>query len=174
MLPKDLDYYGTLLKKLAPPLVTLLSAEPELQYVALRNINLIVQRRWAWGEGLFATSLINCHISVRLLFFLLCKQAMFNVSLQPRDPEARNEGFLCQVQWPHLRQTGEAGHYDSPSISSQYCSGKKPTSIMQHYLRMLPRINLFNRIQWVTHICPAVGAGRVEGICHWGGCGLCA
>jgi AP-1 complex subunit beta-1 len=31
-------------KKLAPPLVTLLSAEPEVQYVALRNINLIVQR----------------------------------------------------------------------------------------------------------------------------------
>jgi len=31
-------------KKLAPPLVTLLSGEPELQYVALRNINLIVQR----------------------------------------------------------------------------------------------------------------------------------
>lgn len=46
MLSKDLDYYGTLLKKLAPPLVTLLSAEPELQYVALRNINLIVQKRW--------------------------------------------------------------------------------------------------------------------------------
>lgn len=45
LLPKDLDYYGTLLKKLAPPLVTLLSAEPELQYVALRNINLIVQKR---------------------------------------------------------------------------------------------------------------------------------
>uniref|UniRef100_A0A672R290 AP complex subunit beta n=1 Tax=Sinocyclocheilus grahami TaxID=75366 RepID=A0A672R290_SINGR len=45
MLPKDLDYYGTLLKKLAPPLVTLLSAEAELQYVALRNINLIVQKR---------------------------------------------------------------------------------------------------------------------------------
>lgn len=50
MLSKDLDYYGTLLKKLAPPLVTLLSAEPELQYVALRNINLIVQKRWvSWG-----------------------------------------------------------------------------------------------------------------------------
>jgi hypothetical protein len=31
--------------KLAPPLVTLLSAEPEIQYVALRNINLIVQKR---------------------------------------------------------------------------------------------------------------------------------
>jgi len=35
----------TLYKKMAPPLVTLLSAEPEIQYVALRNINLIVQRR---------------------------------------------------------------------------------------------------------------------------------
>eukprot|EP00055_Hartaetosiga_balthica_P000189 m.135904 g.135904 ORF g.135904 m.135904 type:complete len:860 (+) comp10300_c0_seq1:96-2675(+) len=32
-------------KKLAPPLVTLLSSEPEVQYVALRNINLIVQKR---------------------------------------------------------------------------------------------------------------------------------
>eukprot|EP00775_Hariotina_reticulata_P007152 gene7152-7367_t len=31
-------------KKMAPPLVTLLSAEPEVQYVALRNIALIVQR----------------------------------------------------------------------------------------------------------------------------------
>lgn len=51
MLSKDLDYYGTLLKKLAPPLVTLLSAEPELQYVALRNINLIVQKRWVLRHG---------------------------------------------------------------------------------------------------------------------------
>jgi AP-1 complex subunit beta-1 len=32
-------------KKLAPPLVTLLNSEPEIQYVALRNINLIVQKR---------------------------------------------------------------------------------------------------------------------------------
>ena len=34
----------TLTKKMAPPLVTLLSGEPEIQYVALRNINLIVQK----------------------------------------------------------------------------------------------------------------------------------
>ncbi|PIK50628.1 putative AP-1 complex subunit beta-1 [Apostichopus japonicus] len=39
------DYIDTLVKKLSPPLVTLLSAEPEVQYVALRNINLIVQKR---------------------------------------------------------------------------------------------------------------------------------
>jgi AP-1 complex subunit beta-1 len=39
------DVVRNLSKKLAPPLVTLLSAEPEIQYVALRNINLIVQRR---------------------------------------------------------------------------------------------------------------------------------
>lgn len=35
----------SLCKKMAPPLVTLLSAEPEIQYVALRNINLIIQKR---------------------------------------------------------------------------------------------------------------------------------
>jgi AP-1 complex subunit beta-1 len=34
-----------LTRKLAPPLVTLLNSEPEIQYVALRNINLIVQKR---------------------------------------------------------------------------------------------------------------------------------
>lgn len=48
LLPKDSDYYNTLLKKLSPPLVTLLSGEPEVQYVALRNINLIVQKRCAF------------------------------------------------------------------------------------------------------------------------------
>jgi AP-1 complex subunit beta-1 len=37
----------TYIRKLAPPLITLLSGgkEPEIQYVALRNINLIVQRQ---------------------------------------------------------------------------------------------------------------------------------
>ncbi|KAI5404737.1 hypothetical protein KIW84_051771, partial [Lathyrus oleraceus] len=39
------DVVRNLCKKMAPPLVTLLSAEPEIQFVALRNINLIVQRR---------------------------------------------------------------------------------------------------------------------------------
>ncbi|KAJ3189878.1 AP-2 complex subunit beta [Gaertneriomyces sp. JEL0708] len=33
------------MRKLAPPLVTLLSSEPEIQYVALRNIRLILQKR---------------------------------------------------------------------------------------------------------------------------------
>ncbi|XP_058788966.1 AP-1 complex subunit beta-1 isoform X2 [Phymastichus coffea] len=45
MLQFESDFVGTLTKKLAPPLVTLLSSEPEVQYVALRNINLIVQKR---------------------------------------------------------------------------------------------------------------------------------
>lgn len=34
-----------ILKKLPPPLITLLSSEPEIQFVALRNINLILQKR---------------------------------------------------------------------------------------------------------------------------------
>lgn len=39
------DSIRNLTRKLAPPLVTLLNSEPEVQYVALRNINLIVQKR---------------------------------------------------------------------------------------------------------------------------------
>lgn len=39
------DAIRNLTRKLAPPLVTLLNSEPEVQYVALRNINLITQKR---------------------------------------------------------------------------------------------------------------------------------
>ena len=45
MIDPSCDFVTNLTKKLAPPLVTLLSGEPEIQYVALRNINLIVQKR---------------------------------------------------------------------------------------------------------------------------------
>lgn len=39
------DVIQALCQKLGPPLVTLLSKQPEIQYVALRNINLILQKR---------------------------------------------------------------------------------------------------------------------------------
>ncbi|XP_003382063.1 AP-1 complex subunit beta-1 [Trichinella spiralis] len=42
----DTDFVNMLVKKMAPPLVTLLSAETEIQYVALPNINLIVQKMY--------------------------------------------------------------------------------------------------------------------------------
>lgn len=45
MMASDAEFNANLTKKLAPPLVTLLSSEPEVQYVALRNINLIIQKR---------------------------------------------------------------------------------------------------------------------------------
>eukprot|EP00051_Salpingoeca_urceolata_P014031 m.177822 g.177822 ORF g.177822 m.177822 type:complete len:871 (+) comp17972_c0_seq1:139-2751(+) len=41
---QDTEFRQSMEKKLAPPLVTLLSTEPEVQYVALRNINLIAQK----------------------------------------------------------------------------------------------------------------------------------
>ncbi|KAI8325283.1 Adaptor protein complex beta subunit [Martensiomyces pterosporus] len=39
------DLLSQFSKKMVPPLVTLLSSEPEIQYVALRNINIILQRQ---------------------------------------------------------------------------------------------------------------------------------
>merc|ERR1740139_1541093 len=45
MMTANSDGIRNLTRKLAPPLVTLLNSEPEIQYVALRNINLIVQKR---------------------------------------------------------------------------------------------------------------------------------
>lgn len=40
----DKKVVSTLEKKLVPPLITMLYTEPEIQYVALRNINIIVQK----------------------------------------------------------------------------------------------------------------------------------
>ncbi|TIB74184.1 hypothetical protein E3Q24_00652 [Wallemia mellicola] len=39
------DFIRQLVRKMAPPLVTLVASEPEVQWVALRNINLILQAR---------------------------------------------------------------------------------------------------------------------------------
>lgn len=39
------DLIKQLTRKMAPPLVTLLSSPPEVQWVALRNINLLLQKR---------------------------------------------------------------------------------------------------------------------------------
>ncbi|KAF2640406.1 AP-1 complex subunit beta-1 [Massarina eburnea CBS 473.64] len=39
------ELFKTYLKKMAPPLVTLVSSAPEVQYVALRNIELLVQKQ---------------------------------------------------------------------------------------------------------------------------------
>lgn len=39
------DLTKQLVRKMAPPLVTLLSSPPEVQWVALRNINLLLQKR---------------------------------------------------------------------------------------------------------------------------------
>jgi vesicle coat complex subunit len=41
----SVEINSNIIRKLSPPLVTLLSTEPEIQYVALRNINLILQKR---------------------------------------------------------------------------------------------------------------------------------
>jgi len=41
----DMDYVNAMLKKMAPSLVTLLNAEFEVQYVALRNIIIILQKQ---------------------------------------------------------------------------------------------------------------------------------
>ncbi|KAI7847935.1 adaptin N terminal region-domain-containing protein [Circinella umbellata] len=44
-LVKDENLIKSFCRKMAPPLVTLLSSPPEVQYIALRNISLILQKR---------------------------------------------------------------------------------------------------------------------------------
>lgn len=45
LIDQTAEFVGATVRKLSAPLVTLLAAEPEIQYVALRNISLIIQKR---------------------------------------------------------------------------------------------------------------------------------
>lgn len=58
-----------------------------------------------------------------LLFLPVLGETML-CSLQAWNPEAGNQGVLCEVQRPHLRQTGETGHHDPPGFSSKHCPGQ--------------------------------------------------
>lgn len=77
------DTVDALQRKLGPPLVTLLSKEPEVQYVALRNIQLIVQQR-----------VRNAPSSERFSA-AFCSRAFCCVA---RRVVARTQGVLLQVQ----------------------------------------------------------------------------
>ena len=83
---EDAEIRASLTKKLAPPLVTLLSSEPEVQYVALRNINLIVQKR---------PEILADHIKV---FFVKYNDPIY-VKLEKLDVMIRlvGEGNIQQV-----------------------------------------------------------------------------
>ncbi|KAK7088488.1 AP-1 complex subunit beta-1-like isoform X1 [Littorina saxatilis] len=86
MLDPHSDYITMLVKKLSPPLVTLLSAEPEIQYVALRNINLIVQKR---------SDILKAEMKV---FFVKYNDPIY-VKLEKLDIMIRltNQGNIAQV-----------------------------------------------------------------------------
>ena len=42
---QDLEKIRSICRKMAPPLISLMNNEPEIQYIAIRNINLIIQKR---------------------------------------------------------------------------------------------------------------------------------
>lgn len=41
----DTEMVRSVCRKMAPPLISLMNSEPEIQYIAIRNINLIIQKR---------------------------------------------------------------------------------------------------------------------------------
>lgn len=84
ILAGDTEFCSTLSKKLAPPLVTLLSSEPEVQYVALRNMNLIVQKR---------PDILKHEMKV---------WAFYLIFLKDTKSDGLFLGFFCQIQRSHL------------------------------------------------------------------------
>jgi len=41
----DNEKVRSVCRKMAPPLISLMNSEPEIQYIAIRNLNLIIQKR---------------------------------------------------------------------------------------------------------------------------------
>jgi AP-1 complex subunit beta-1 len=44
-LVSDTEKVRSICRKMAPPLISLMNSEPEIQYIAIRNLNLIIQKR---------------------------------------------------------------------------------------------------------------------------------
>jgi len=89
---EDQTTVKTLHKKMAPPLVTLLSAESEIQYVALRNINLIVQK----NPGILAHEVkVQPAQATQLLLHTLLRPVMaFNWASSPIQPTGTSANLL--------------------------------------------------------------------------------
>lgn len=128
MEPEKRDKVQQYCRKMAPPLVTLLSSEPEVQYVALRNIEIIIQK---WPEvGPFPPSIYTCLIikrSLNLNLFIDFKppfKTRINLTSNPNplnpDPLQRGQGLLLQVQRPRLRQAREDRHHGHARFRPQH------------------------------------------------------
>ena len=72
MLIDGSDFVTNLSKKLAPPLVMLLSSKAEVQYVALRNINLIILKN--------ETKVFFVYIKLEKLDIITCLTSQSNIA----------------------------------------------------------------------------------------------
>ena len=106
---EDQTLVKSLHKKMAPPLVTLLSAESEIQYVALRNINLIVQKSPQTLAHEVKVSRCPNKIGV-------CQHKIDKNGLGQRDSYVVLQGILCSCgEWKPLTQS------TSPRFNCQVC-----------------------------------------------------
>lgn len=82
---------ATVVKKLAAPLVTLLSCEPEIQYIALRNINFVLQKEPSIFEH--SSKVFYCKFNDPLYLKLEKIEILVKVC-----QEATSEAILTELQ----------------------------------------------------------------------------
>lgn len=115
------DVVRNLCKKMAPPLVTLLSAEPEIQYVALRNINLIVQKR----PTILAHEIkvIEMMFSLVQSYTLFSEMIIFIIKVNSQmllSLPLCHKGVLLQIQRSYLCEDGKVGNHDKAWFRQEY------------------------------------------------------
>ena len=103
----------------------------------------------AGGHGphflfLVCTCSLRCTTTACSLFFFTAGSVCRSAQHQPhhpeaaRNPQAWDEGLLCQVQRPDLHQAGEAGHYDPADQPGQHCPGRCLLLCAQHTNFIIP------------------------------------
>lgn len=88
LIPQSLKV--SVIKKLAAPLVTLLSCEPEIQYIALRNINFVLQKEPTIFET--TTKVFYCKFNDPLYLKLEKIEVLVKVTV-----EANSEAILTEL-----------------------------------------------------------------------------
>ena len=160
-------------KKLTPPLVTLLNSEPEIQYVALRNINLIVQKRPKILEHeikvFFCKYNDPIYVKMEKLEIVIRLASINNIDQVYHFFFCRCEILLLSslfmfYQFFNIRSSMwkmRTIDYHTPHLS-----------IRSSPLLLLLLLLLLFFYPFFFPFFFALGVTGAQGICHWSGCGL--
>ena len=124
---RDRDFVKTTIRKLAPPIVTMLSGPKEIQYITLRNVSLIVQKRPKVLENQYRV--FFCKYNDPLYIKMEKLDVLYKLSNERNIEELLNEFKECaiEVDIPNPNSNPNPNWRSMPPKSTSPSSGRAST-----------------------------------------------